>query len=172
MHPMPDDKTMKERRSSVISFLLFALLLPVAGCSPAPQLDEALEVREVISGWFDAGIVDGQKNKLVPSISFALHNRGDERVGTVQLNAVFRRLGEEEELGSAYVIHRNGLPPGHSTESFVMRSGIGYTGEQPRAQMLEHSEFIDARVEIFAKSGAAPWVKLDEYVIERQLLTR
>ncbi len=35
-----------------------------------------------------------------------------------------------------------------------MRSTLGYTGEQPRMQMLQNKEFVDARVEIFLKQGS------------------
>jgi hypothetical protein len=38
--------------------------------------------------------------------------------------------------------------------------------------MLQHSGFVDAQVSLFAKSGAAPPVKIGEFKIDRQLLTR
>jgi hypothetical protein len=38
--------------------------------------------------------------------------------------------------------------------------------------MLSNSQFVDARVEVFAKHGSATWAKLAEFPIERQLLTR
>ena len=39
-------------------------------------------------------------------------------------------------------------------------------------QMLRNAEFVDARVDIFAKHGSHTWVKIGEYNIDRQLLTR
>ena len=53
-----------------------------------------------------------------------------------------------------------------------MRSLLGYTGEQPRNQMLQHTQFKDVQVELFAKHGSDQWVKLAQYKIDRQLLTR
>ena len=53
-----------------------------------------------------------------------------------------------------------------------MRANWGFSGLQPRAQMLMHSQFKDARVEIFAKFGAKPFVKIGEAKIARQLLTK
>ena len=44
--------------------------------------------------------------------------------------------------------------------------------QQPRAQMLRNRNFVDARVELFAKYRANNWVKLGEYRIDRQLLTQ
>ena len=43
---------------------------------------------------------------------------------------------------------------------------------QPRMQMLQNKEFVDAKVEIFLKQGSKVWAKLAEFPIERQLLTR
>ena len=53
-----------------------------------------------------------------------------------------------------------------------MRSTLGYTGEQPRMQMLQNREFVDAKVEIYLKQGSKVLAKLAEYPIQRQLLTR
>ena len=154
-----------------------ALAALLAGASAACTSDSvdakaALEVTDVVTGWYDAGIVDG-KNKLVPSISFRIKNNATEPIRGVQLNAVFRVIGDQEELGSQWVrgIDMNGLAPGASTEAFVLRSNLGYTGEQPRMQMFDHSLFKDAQVEVFAKHGSQQWVVLLKQTVQRQLLT-
>ena len=54
----------------------------------------------------------------------------------------------------------------------VLQSALGYTSETPRLQMLQNSQFVDARVELFVKQGSQVWAKLAEYPIQRQLLTR
>ena len=38
--------------------------------------------------------------------------------------------------------------------------------------MLQHRDFVDAKVELFVKQGAGQWVKLGEHQIEKQLLTQ
>jgi hypothetical protein len=38
--------------------------------------------------------------------------------------------------------------------------------------MLMHSQFKDARVEVFAKFGPKPFVKIGEAQVARQLLTK
>jgi hypothetical protein len=148
-------------------------VLAAWACGSAVNVQQALQVTDVVTGYYDVGVVDG-KNKLVPSISFQVRNTADRTVSSVQLNAVFRVVGDQEELGSAFVrgIDASGLAPGASTEAFVLRSSLGYTGEQPRAQMLQHKEFRDVQVEVFAKHGAEQWVKLGQYKVDRQLLTR
>jgi hypothetical protein len=152
--------------------LVLSLSLAAAGCEDGVDVQEALVVTDVVTGWFDAGIQDG-KNKLVPSISFRVRNQSASTVRSVQLNAVFRIVGDQEELGASLVrgIDSNGLAGGQATEAFVLRSALGYTGEQPRADMLQHGQFQDAQVEVFAKHGSRQWVKLGQYPITRQLLT-
>jgi hypothetical protein len=157
--------------------VVLAALAALSGCSPAVDLLKVLAVDNVTTGWYDAGIVkgpEGDKNKLVPSISFTLTNRAAAAIASVQINAVFKRVKEEDELGSAWVkgIGPDGLPAGVATSPLVLRCPIGYTGVQPRTELLQHKDFIDARVFLFAKHGSAPWVKLGEYRIQRQLLTR
>ena len=64
------------------------------------------------------------------------------------------------------------LAPGASTDVIVMRSQLGYTGEQARLQILQHKDFIDAKVEVFLKKGSQVWARLGDFPIERQLLTQ
>ena len=169
---------MRARRSSLNALFvlwLVAGVLSAASCGGSPaDLAKAVKVTDVVTGWYDAGIVEGQKNKLVPSISFRLTNVGTAPVSSVYVTVSFRVVGDEQELGSSYVkaVGPEGLPGGSSTSPMVLRSSFGYTGEQARSQMLQHSQFVDAQVSLFAKSGAAPPVKIGEFKIDRQLLTR
>jgi len=150
-------------------------VLALAGCSRQVDVAKVLNVTDATTGWFDAGIVEGGKNKLVPTISFRLKNKDTEPIGSVQLLARFSRLNETEEWGSGpYVraIGPEGLAPGASTPLMVLTSNLGYTGEQPRLEMLQNSSFVDARVEVFAKYRSNDFVKLYEHQIARQLITR
>ena len=145
-----------------------------SGCDQTPlDVASALEISDVTSGWFDAGFDELGRNKLVPTISFRLENAGSETVRALQINGVFRRVGEEAEWGSAYVrvVGAEGLEPGVTTDPLVLRSDLGYTGEQPRMEMLTNSQFVDVKVDLFVKHRSDQWVKLNEYVIARQLLT-
>jgi hypothetical protein len=166
------------RPLSTTSFLLPAacclLFLTVfaVGCTRI-EVAKALSIQDVHTGWYDAGIVEGQKNKLVPSVAFKLKNVSDETVSGVQLNAVFRRVNEPIAWGEHFVrgIGSEGLAPGATGDELVLRSTLGYTGTEPRLQMLQNSEFVDAKVEIYGRQGAQNWVKLGEYPVDRQLLT-
>jgi hypothetical protein len=153
----------------IASVLLLGLAL--AGCETR-EVENDLRVVDVHTGWYDTGIVNGE-NKLVPSISLRLENVSDTPIDRVQLNAVFRRVGEEEMWGShlASGIGPEGLAPGATTEPIVLRSTLGYTSSQARLQMLQNREFVDARVEVFGKHGRRTWIKLQDLTVARQLLT-
>jgi hypothetical protein len=146
-----------------------ALLL--AGCS-SREVEKDLKITDVHTGWYDAGIVEGNKNKLVPSISLKLENVSPEEIDGVQINAIFRRAGENEMWGDHLVraIGNDGLAAGKTGGNLVLRSKLGYTGTETRGEMLANTQFVDAKVEIFGKHGRRNWVKMGEFPIERKLL--
>ncbi len=156
--------------------LSFLALVGLSACSSRPvDLTKALLVTDVSTGYFDAGIVEGNKNKIVPTIAVQLKNVGTEPLDSVQMIAKFNRIGETEEWGSApYVraIGPEGLAPGQTSASVVMKCDRGYTGEQPRAELFHHSQFLDVQVELYAKYRAQNWVKMGTYKIARDLLTQ
>jgi hypothetical protein len=154
--------------------VLFLVLSVFSACNRGPDPATVLEPIDVVTGWYDDGVIEGGKNKLVPSISMKLRNKSGEPVRQVQINAIFRRVGESEMWGEHYgwAIQRTPIEPGAATDDLVMRSGLGYTGEQPRMQMLQNKEFVDAKVEIFLRQGSRSWAKLAEFPIARQLLTK
>ena len=155
--------------------LLLLVTIAAAGCNRNVEVEKVLKVTEVHTGWYDAGIQADGKNKLVPSISLRLQNASPEPVRSVQLVAIFRRVNEPEVAWGehfARAIERDGLPAGASTNPIVLRSNLGYTGTQPRVQMLQNKEFVDAKVEIFGRSGSRALAKMAEYQIDRQLLTQ
>jgi hypothetical protein len=154
-------------------FVVCALVLGLAGCSRTNPI-EVLEPIDVTTGWYDAGILEDGKNKLVPSVQLKLRNKSQAPIDGVQINAIFRRVTETEMWGEHYgwAVRNDALAPGASTAEIVLRSALGYTGEQPRMQILQHSGFIDAKVELYLKKGSQVWAKLGEFPIERQLLTQ
>jgi len=155
--------------------LVAVLALFSSNCGASVEAVAALEPIDVVTGWFDDGLVVGQKNKLVPSVTLKLRNKSGEPLKSIQINAIFRRVGEQEMWGEyfGWAIPRNpGLAAGAETQPMVMRSALGYTGTQTRMQMLQNKEFVDAKVEIFLKQGSKVWAKLAEYPIQRQLLTK
>jgi len=161
-------------RACVRLLLLLLAIASTAACGPTVDLTTGLQVTIVNSGWYDLGIVNGQ-NKLVPSITFTLTNVSDQKLTTLQTNALFRRVTEPDEWGSALltVAGSEGLAPGATTPPLTVKSNLGYTGaDQSRQEMLHNSHFVDAKVELFAKYGSTQWVRVGDYPITRQLLTK
>jgi hypothetical protein len=157
---------------TLLAALLAAVALSGCGRAGAGNITQLVTATEVKTGWYDAGVENGL-NKLVPTVVLSLKNVGREPVANVQLNAVIRRVGETEEWGGAFTkaIGNDGLPPGNVTKPIVLRSNLGYTGIEPRAQMLKNKQFVDAHVQVFAKHGGEQWVKLGEWPIARELMT-
>ena len=156
--------------------LLFALLTTsatlAAGCGSTGNIQD-LELQDITSGYFDEGVVNGE-NKIVPSITLKLRNKGTEPVKAVQLNAIFQADGADGPMDEvlARAIGSDGLAAQQSTANITIRSKIGYTSQAPRAEMLKNSQFRDVKARIFGKSGSGTWTLLGETVIERRILTQ
>jgi hypothetical protein len=157
-----------------VRLLLFILFASSTACGPTVDLTKGLEVTVVNSGWFDLGIINGQ-SKLVPTVVFTLRNTSDQKLVTLQINALFRRVTENTEWGSGFltVAGSQGLAPGATSDPITIKSQLGYTGsDQSRQEMLQNSQFVDAKVELFAKYGSTQWVKVGAFPITRQLMTK
>jgi hypothetical protein len=149
------------------------LAAPSVACGPAVDLTKGLQILDVSTGWFDAGLVNGQ-NKLVPTISFKLKNISDQKLSVLQVNVLFKRVNDPAEWGNGFitVVGSSGLAAGATTDTLTIKSNLGYTGsDQTRQEMLTNTHFVDARVEFFAKYGSVQWVKLGEFPVTRTLIT-
>ena len=155
-------------------WVLALVLLATGGCGGTPvDLRQGLEISDVSTGWFDAGVVNG-KNKLVPSVSFRLKNSSGQSLTVLQVNALFKRVNEPDEWGSGFktIVGSEGLAPGATTPLITVSSQLGYTGTETRSEMLQNSQFVDAKVQLFAKYASIQWQLLSEYPIARELITQ
>ncbi len=150
--------------------LLVLAMVNASSCGEPVDVAKAVHVKAVSTGWFAAGGVAG-KNKIVPALSFQLNNVSGQALPALQVNAVFRRAGTNEEIGAEFrpVSESGGLATGATTETITLKAGLGYTGTDPHEALLRNSQFIDARVDLFAKYGSAQWTRVGEYPIVRQL---
>ena len=164
---------MRAPARGLILFASFALL--AAGCGgPAVDLKQGLKIDIVDTGWFDAGIVEG-KNKLVPTVSFTVKNISDQKLVSLQMMASFFRVSDtSSEWGNNLlnVAGSEGLAPGATTPPLTIKSPLGYTGTDPRADMLKNARFVDAMVKLVAKYAATQWTHIREVPIERKLITQ
>jgi hypothetical protein len=160
------------RRTAILVSGL-VLCVATAACTRTRDVEKDLKLVDVKTGWFDVGIVNGQ-NKIVPSISLQLQNVSADEIARVQVNAIFRRVGEAQAWGEHFVraIGSDGLQAGKVGQTLVFRSTLGYTGTQSRQLMLQNKEFVDAKVDVFGKHGSRTWVKMGEFQVARQLITK
>jgi hypothetical protein len=149
--------------------LIALALLPA--CSPRVDLKQALQVTDVSTGWFDAGVVEG-KNKLVPSVTFTLRKPPEVSLSSASLNVVFRKDNGEEH--DDVFVQRVEFGGNDQTQPIVVRAATGYTGDPPqsRADMLKNSQFRDMDAEIFARQSSSQWVSLHKVRVTRELITR
>lgn len=157
------------RRTTVVAFVVLATV--ASACGPQVDLKQAIQVTDVSSGWFDAGIQNG-KNKLVPTVTFKLKKNPEVRLSSISLNLTFKFVGSEDHADDVYL---QSVPfDGNETRPIVVRTQWGYTGDPPqtRAEMLKHSQFRDMEAQIFAKQSSSQWVELQRAPIARQLLTQ
>jgi len=136
------------------------------------EVENVVKVTDVETGWYDAGVVDGQ-NKLVPSVSFRLQNVTTDPIESVQVNAVFHQVTEDLAWGDRLIrgVGSDGLAGGATGNTLIVRGPRGFTSTVPRQEMLKHKEFVDVKVNRFARHGSRTWQKIGEFPIEGKLLT-
>ena len=151
-------------------FALTAALLLTASCSTPVDLKQALQVTDVSTGWFDAGVVDNH-NKLVPSLTFRLRDTTGE-VSRVSLNIVFK-FADNAEIHEEIFKQRVDFEGGQ-TELLTVRAQVGFTGTPPqsRADMLKNSFFRDVDAVVLVRQASAQWAELLKVRVERTLLTQ
>lgn len=153
-----------------------ACLLAIAALGAACRevsVQESVQVVDLKGGWYDGGIVDG-KNRLLPGVSFRLEKTPGADIESLALNVLFKQLvnGAEQEWEDVY-LQRVEFSEGNRTPLLSVQAPNGYTGDPPqsRAEMLKHSQFVDARAIIFARQGST-WVELARYDLPRTLITQ
>jgi hypothetical protein len=149
-----------------------ALTLGASSCAQV-DLKTVLEVQELTSGYYDAGVTEGGLNKLVPSVTFRIKNISAEPVRSVDMVIFFWGVQYEQpqELDEVIIkaIGSDGLAPGALSEPIVVRSKQGFSLEQARAELFNHRLFRDTTAKLFMKRGGTI-VPFGEFVTERRLL--
>jgi len=160
------------RREAMMTraWLLLMLLWVSTACTARADLETAVQVEGLTTGWADAGVVDG-KHKIVPAATFTLRNVSDRKLGPIQINAVFRQVNDPREWSSSYLPSvANELAPRAATIPMTVEGQKGYTSDDSPDAMLRNTAFVDAKVELLVRSGSSAWNKVGEYVIDRKLI--
>ena len=92
-----------------------------------------------------------------------------ERLRVLLVNARFHSADDVEEWGNGFrtVVGSAGLMPGESTNVVLLRGEFGYTGRGIQRMV---DQFVDTRVELFAKYGAERWTSLGKFTVSRRLI--
>ncbi|MBW8895397.1 MAG: hypothetical protein JF613_04345 [Acidobacteria bacterium] len=109
-------------RTTIVALALLGAV--ASGCGPRVELKQALQVTDVSSGWFDAGIQNG-KNKLVPSVTFKLKKNPGVNLSSVSLNLAFMFVGSTDHIDDVYV--QSVDFQGDETKPVTVRTQWGYT---------------------------------------------
>jgi hypothetical protein len=153
-----------------------------AGCSKPVDLKQALQVVDPVTGYHDAGVVEG-RNKIVPTVTFRLKKSTEDSLRPLSINVAFKKLPPagtavapgaptEEDWDEKFV---QSVPfDGNQTAPLTFQAAAGYTADPPqtRADMLKNRYFQDVRVHVFAKHSASQWVEIATFDIPRQLLAQ
>src|SRR5919112_4338195 len=133
--------------------VLACVLLVSGACSKPIDLKQALQVTDVSTGWWDAGVVNGQ-NKLVPSVTFTLRRSAGADISSASLNVMFKNL--EGEVRDEKYIQKVDFGPDGATAPITVHAENGHTAEPPqtRLDMLKNSQFQDVDVEVLARGSA------------------
>jgi hypothetical protein len=104
------------------SLQLIIALVALAGtsaCGSDVDLTTGLKVESISTGWYETADHDATQIKLVPALSFRLKNLSDRKLGTLQVNAVFKRIDQDHEWASGFLTAAgsDGLAPGAATNA-------------------------------------------------------
>ena len=151
--------------------LLALAIASTTACGQPIDIAKAVQADVVGTGW-RAARIGGGANKIVPSVSVTLKNVSGQTLNAVQVNAVFRLVSTNEELGSDFrpISGPSGLAAGALTEAMTLKADRGYTGTDRSDELLTNSHFVDAKVEVFVKAGSGQWTRVGEHPIARQLI--
>ena len=158
------------KRTWVAALLAASGLFLTTACGPSVDLSKALQVTDVLTGYYDAGVKNGS-NYLKPSISFRLRNVGTQKIGPVQITVAFWREGEDGEWDSTVLqgVHADGLAAGAATDSLLARCNVGYTLEGARSVFFSHHLFHDVTAKVFA-SQAGHIAPLGQFKLDRVII--
>lgn len=158
------------RRLLLVRAALCVALAAASSCSEI-DLKAAVQIADVSSGYYDAGITPEGLNKLVPSLTFTVRNGADTPLSSIDMVVLFWQTGKDAEMDELVVkvIGGKGLAPGASSEQVVLRASVGYTTAGARAELFGHRDFLDITAKLFVKRGGRI-LPAGEYKIDRKLL--
>ena len=157
-------------RAFVVLVAMAAGAASVTACHSV-DLSQNLTVTPVLSGYYDAGLVDGWAH-LLPTLTFKLKDTGTQSVSAgVRVTISFWFVGDADGENDSIVLPglAKTLKPGDETVAFTAQAPHGFRLEGARADFFEHSLFRDMVAKVFVQSGGTIY-RLGEFPIERLII--
>lgn len=156
------------------------LVLAVSPACRTIDLSQALEVTDVLGGYYDDGVQpydfgNGRGpvpvNQIRASLTFRLHNTTSESISSIQILATFWKAGEDGDADSVLItaVGPDGLAAGGRTDPITVRSNVKYNVEGARASLFTDPRFVEMSIKLFAKRSGRLY-KLGEYPLDRVIL--
>jgi len=167
-----ENKPQTVRRAATGVAVIWFLGYTLTGSSHV-DIASSVRVEDVSGGWLETDAANGV-TRLLPTISFQLRNVSRAPLSSVQVNVLFRRMGDQATWSDVFrrAVTSRALASGTSTEPIVIQSPVGYTGDEAATRLLSHSNFIDTAVAIYARHGSDGWTYLGEYPLPRHIVGR
>jgi len=167
-----ENKPQTVRRMATGVAVIWLLGYSLSGSSHV-DIASSVRVEDVSGGWFETDAANGV-TRLLPTVSFQLRNVSAAPLSSVQVNVLFRRMGDQAAWSDVFrrAVTKSALASGTSTEPIVIQSPVGYTGDDAATRLLSHSHFIDTAVAIYARQGSDGWIFLGEYPLPRHIVGR
>lgn len=158
-------------------FRALAVSLTVAGAALAAtacngvDLSKNLAVTPVLSGYYDAGLLDGWSH-LLPNLTFKLKNTGSVPITAgIRVTVSFWFAGDADGENDSIVLPgiEETLAPGAETADITARAPHGFRLEGARADFFHHSLFKDMTARVFVQRRGTIYA-LGEFPIDRLII--
>jgi hypothetical protein len=159
-----------------LALVVLALVLAAgSACGTGVDLAKAVVVTDVLSGYYDDGVLkDGPFpgwSHILPSLTFKLRNDTAKPVTNVRLSVSFWAAGKDGESDSHELrgIGDDALAPGATSDAITVRSTVGFNLEGPRAELFNNALFVDWTIKLFAKRDGRI-VPIGAFKVDRRVL--
>ena len=138
-------------RARVVLVALAGAVLSAAACNSV-DLSKSLAVTPVLSGYYDAGLLNGWSH-LLPNLTFKLKNTGSAPISAgVMVTVSFWFVGDDGENDSIVLPGlEKALAPGEETMAITAQAPHGFRLEGARADFFQHSLFKDMTAKVFVQ---------------------
>lgn len=155
---------------------ILAILAPLflAACK-TPSINKvkaSLEVVDLQTKWVVKDYKQWPQPKLVlvPLIQFRVKNKSAEPIKYINFNAVFKKPGDNENMGDNFLaaIRNDPVPPGGLSPVITMKSNFGREGRNLEQFKMFPME-LQYNVKIYAQFGGSRHALLGEFPISREI---